>query len=184
MVAALIAVAGCLTVTARHAAVPSALAGHADTRPLARLHVSADDITWTTTNRYPDWFRRVYRYKELVGSLSSWQSTAGAWRGIPHREIRMGTLHLDPGGVYPAHAHPAPELYYVVSGRARWTVGGETFDVRPGSAVHTPPDVEHRIVNTGEATLELLYVWWAPGGDASALDVPSRMTSGWDTPQP
>ena len=152
--------------------------------PLARTHTSADAIPWTTTNRYPEWFRKTYRYKELVGGVSAWQSMAGEWKGIPHAEIRMGTLQLDRGAIYPFHAHPAPELYFVIRGQAKWTVGDETFTATPGTAIHAPPNTRHQMINTGPETLELLFIWWAPGGDARVLDIASRMLDGWDHPPP
>jgi quercetin dioxygenase-like cupin family protein len=151
--------------------------------PPSRLHSQLDSLPWMTTARYPDWFRKTYRYKELVGWVSDWQSAkASAWKGVPNPEIRMGFLELDPGATYPFHAHPAPELYYVMHGTARWTVGNETFVARPGTAVNTPPNTRHSMINIGPDTLELLYVWWAPGGNRSVLDTPSKMLEGWDHP--
>jgi quercetin dioxygenase-like cupin family protein len=147
-----------------------------------RLHVSMAEIPWMTTNRYPEWFRRTYRYKELVGWLSNWQDAGGAaWKGVPNAEVRMGVLHLDRGAIYPRHFHPAPELYYVVRGTAEWTVGAETFRATPGTAIHAPPNALHQMVNVGSGTLELLYFWWAPGGDSTILSVPSSMGPGWDS---
>lgn len=148
----------------------------------ARLFVDEQAIPWTTTNRYPEWFRQTYRYKELVGWVSNWQSVAGEWKGIPNRDIRMGILQLDTGAIYPFHAHPAPELYYVISGTAEWTVGDTTFTAKPGTAIHTPPNTRHQMVNRGPELLELLFVWWAPGGDRAVLDVASKMLEGWDRP--
>jgi quercetin dioxygenase-like cupin family protein len=39
----------------------------------------------------------------------------------PQSDVLMGMLELAPGATYPAHRHPAPELYYVMSGTAQWT---------------------------------------------------------------
>ena len=156
---------------------------HTQGTPPSRLHVQLDSLPWTTTKRYPDWFRRTYRYKELVGWVSNWQDVKAAdWKGVPNPEVRMGFLELDPGATYPFHAHPAPELYYVIRGTARWTVGNETFLARSGTAVHTPPNTRHQMINTGPDTLELLYVWWAPGGKRDVLDTASTMLEGWDHP--
>lgn len=152
--------------------------------PPARLHVSAEEIPWMHTNRYPEWFRKTYRYRELVGRISNWQDASAAdWKGVPNAEIRMGVLHFDRGAIYPFHFHPAPELYYVIRGTAEWTVGTDTFVAKPGTAIHTPPNAHHRMVNIGDETLEVLYVWWAPGGDSKVLNVPSSMGEGWDRPK-
>src|ERR1700752_3457454 len=85
-----------------------------------RVHVNVKDVEWTASPQYPEERRRVYRYKALIG---------GDWpRVIPQQDIIMGILELAPGAIYSAHAHPAPELYYVMSGSARWTVNEDTFD--------------------------------------------------------
>lgn len=76
-----------------------------------QTHVHVSDVQWTASPQYPEALRRVYRYKPLIG---------GRWRGvIPQEDILMGVLELAPGAIYAAHAHPAPELYYVMSGTAR-----------------------------------------------------------------
>lgn len=147
-----------------------------------RLVVNAPSLPWTTTNRYPEWFRTTYRYKELVGWVSNWQSVAGEWKGIPHRDIRMGILQLDAGAIYPFHAHPAPEQYYVTRGTAEWTVGDTTFIATSGTAIHTPPNTRHQMLNKGSEPLELVFVWWAPSGDHAVLDSASKMLEGWDRP--
>ena len=153
----------------------------AQTPAPTRLHAYAEELPWMTTTRYPEWFRKTYRYRELVGSISSWQDgKAAEWKGIPHREIRMGVLNFDRGAIYPAHYHPAPELYYVIRGTAKWTVGDQSFVARPGTAIHTPPNAHHRLENVGDETLEALYIWWAPGGDAAVLNVASAMGEGWN----
>ncbi|GAC1695549.1 MAG: hypothetical protein NVS9B3_13650 [Gemmatimonadaceae bacterium] len=149
--------------------------------PPARSHIQRDSIPWTTTNRYPEWFRKAYRYKELVGWVSNWQDVkARDWKGVPNRDIRMGYLQIDSGTTYPFHAHPAPELYYVIRGTAQWTVGNETFSATPGTAIYARPNTRHQMINTGDGTLELLYVWYAPGGNREVLEIPSAMLDGWD----
>src|SRR2546425_11101671 len=74
-------------------------------------------------------------------------------------------------GYYPAHAHPAPEIYFVMSGTAEWTVGEETFTAEPGTAIYHPSQVLHRMVNTGTAPLRAVWFWWAPAGHHDVLQV-------------
>lgn len=49
----------------------------------------------------------------------------------------------------PIHTHPHEQVGYVVSGRIRLTVEGESFDLEPGDSYHAPPNVPH-----GALTLE------------------------------
>ncbi len=132
-----------------------------------RSHVHVRDMNWTASPQYPEALRRVYRYKALIG---------GGWLGvIPQKDILMGVLELAPGAIYSAHAHPAPELYYVMSGRARWTVNDETFDAEPGTAIYHAPNALHRIINTGDETLRVCWMWWAPNGDREVLHIGSKL---------
>jgi len=77
------------------------------------------------------------------------------------------------GAIYPGHEHASPEIYYVTSGQARWTVGSETFEAGPETAVYTPPDTLRRMINTGTEPLRPVYFWWAPEGKQEVLRVGS-----------
>jgi len=70
----------------------------------------------------------------------------------------MGVLELAPGAIYAAHAHPAPEIYYVMNGTARWTVDEETFDPEPGTAIYHVPNALHRMINIGNETLRVCWM--------------------------
>lgn len=133
------------------------------TTPQVRSHTHIDDIDWTTNFTYSEELWKVYRYKPLV------RDPLEDWRGIARDDVRMGMQELDRGAAYPTHHHPSPEIYVVLSGRARWTVGERTFVAKAGSAVFTPPDTTHRIENAGTTALRWLYFWWAPGGDVSVF---------------
>ena len=130
-------------------------------------HITLKDRPWTSSEQYPEALRRVYRYKALIGG-----QRAGV---VPQPDVLMGMLELAPGATYPAHKHPAPELYYVMSGTATWTVGEDTFVAGPGTAIYHPPNTLHRMVNTGEEVLRTVYMWWAPGGDRDVIKVSSEL---------
>jgi mannose-6-phosphate isomerase-like protein (cupin superfamily) len=140
------------------------------TKPKAS-YVHIDRVKWRGTRSYPAELKRVYRYKPLIGG-TDWYP---GWRGVPLEDIATGILELDPGGYYPLHMHPAPEIYYVISGKAKWTVGRETFLARPGMAIYHSPRTVHRMVNTGKEKLRTFWIWWAPGGKTEVLNVSSRL---------
>jgi mannose-6-phosphate isomerase-like protein (cupin superfamily) len=55
------------------------------------------------------------------------------------------------------HRHrSSEELYHVVSGEGRMTLGPETFPVRPGDTILIPPGETHCIEATGHEALRLL----------------------------
>jgi quercetin dioxygenase-like cupin family protein len=131
----------------------------------SRVHLR--EVMWTASPQYPESLRRVYRYKALIG---------GSWPGaIPERDVLMGVLELAPGATYPAHAHPAPEIYYVMNGKARWTVGEETFVAEPGMAIYHGPNTLHRMVNAGDEVLRAVWFWWAPDGNREVLKIGSKL---------
>jgi mannose-6-phosphate isomerase-like protein (cupin superfamily) len=97
------------------------------------------------------------------------------WPGVPLSDIATGVLELDPGAYYPLHLHPAPEIYYVIEGRAKWTVGKETFLAKPGTAIYHRPNTPHRMINIGKRKLKVFWIWYAPGGKTDVLDVSSKL---------
>ncbi|HEY9074955.1 MAG TPA: cupin domain-containing protein [Anaerolineaceae bacterium] len=52
-------------------------------------------------------------------------------------------FHLAKDAVIPLHAHPQEQTGYLVSGRIRFTVAGETFEAAPGDAWCIHGGVQH-----------------------------------------
>ena len=73
-------------------------------------------------------------------------------------DLSAGLYVLDAGATDPQSPHAEDELYHVVSGRARITVGAETRDVFPGSLVFVAARVPHRFHDITER-LEVLVVF-------------------------
>lgn len=79
-------------------------------------------------------------------------------------EIRFGALLQGASVRYPAHAHAAEELYYVVSGEARWSLDDEPPRPRgEGAYIHHPSWRPHGI-DTGREPILALWGW---AGDIS-----------------
>jgi len=116
-------------------------------------HINVSQAEWTASASYPEALRRVVRWKTLIGSGGP------AWLGVPQKDVVMGILELDAGGYYPAHAHPAPEIYFVMS----------------GTAIYHPSNVLHRMVNKGTAPLRTVWFWWAPDGHNDVLQVGPKL---------
>jgi mannose-6-phosphate isomerase-like protein (cupin superfamily) len=74
------------------------------------------------------------------------------------RDLSAGLYVLEAGATDPQSPHAEDELYYVVSGSARVTVGEETRDVRTGSLVFVAAHVRHRFHDITER-LELLVAF-------------------------
>lgn len=73
--------------------------------------------------------------------------------------------------------HAEDEVYYVVRGRARITVGGQSGPVGPGSIVYVAAGVGHRFHDIA-ADLEVLVFWAPPRGvPADAQPTPTSTTT-------
>ena len=60
------------------------------------------------------------------------------------------------------HSHDGEDkIYYVLEGTGRFTVGNETRDLGPGTAILVPPPEPHGVVNPGPERL-ILLVFMAP----------------------
>jgi quercetin dioxygenase-like cupin family protein len=55
----------------------------------------------------------------------------------------MAEFRLKAGFPLPVHEHPHEQTGYLVSGRLRLTIGGETHDARPGDSWCVPGGVPH-----------------------------------------
>ncbi len=90
--------------------------------------------------------------------------------GSPYREfLRVPSLSC---GIYTLAAgakdlqgpHDEDEIYFVIDGRARISVGDEQADVRAGSIIYVPATSEHRFVEIQEdVTLLVFFGGAAPG---------------------
>lgn len=71
---------------------------------------------------------------------------------------KLSTQLLNPGGAFKAvsiaipagqqladHTAPSPALLFMIEGQARFSTGTEQIELKPGSVVHIPPAVAHRI---------------------------------------
>jgi mannose-6-phosphate isomerase-like protein (cupin superfamily) len=76
------------------------------------------------------------------------------------RELSLTLARWLAGEVDTQTPHTEDEVYYVVSGRARITVAGETEDVVAGSIVFVAAGVEHRFHDIEQDLLTLVF--WAP----------------------
>lgn len=73
-------------------------------------------------------------------------------------DLSVGLYVLGPGAVDHQQPHTEDEVYYVIAGAARVTVGDEARDVREGSVVFVAAGVPHRFHDIA-SELRLLVVF-------------------------
>jgi mannose-6-phosphate isomerase-like protein (cupin superfamily) len=86
---------------------------------------------------------------------------------LRHPDISVGLYVLRAGAVDGQSPHTEDEVYHVVDGRARITVGDETRDVGPGSVVYVARTVPHQFHDITEE-LRILVIF-APAEGSTAL---------------
>ncbi|MBN1671957.1 MAG: cupin domain-containing protein [Kiritimatiellae bacterium] len=86
------------------------------------------------------------------------------------RHVAVGMVLLPPGSRSTPHPHRAEEeTWYVVSGTGRITIGEETAALEPDMLVVAPPGETHFIVNDGNETLKMLWIFTPPGPEAEHI---------------
>jgi quercetin dioxygenase-like cupin family protein len=63
-------------------------------------------------------------------------------------------VYLAQGAIVPEHAHHNEQITYILEGKLRFTIGGETIDVGAGEVLTIPSHVPH----TAEALEDTLDV--------------------------
>ena len=81
-------------------------------------------------------------------------------------DLSGGLYVLEAGATDPQSPHTEDELYVVMSGRARVTVGAEERDVRTGSLIFVGAGVPHRFHDIEERLV--LVVAFGPAEDSRA----------------
>lgn len=78
--------------------------------------------------------------------------------GCDYLSLHVNVLAPDSGpGPYHYHSN-ADNIYFVLSGRAKITVGSETFEAGPGDAMLISPGERHDVENIGSDELRVIEV--------------------------
>jgi quercetin dioxygenase-like cupin family protein len=90
--------------------------------------------------------------KRLIG-----RDTVGAEK----IEVILGTIEKGKGAL--PHAHPGIEqVCYIIQGRARAEVGGETCELGPGDSCFFPPDMPHTFTVVSDEPVQVLVIYSPP----------------------
>jgi hypothetical protein len=113
-----------------------------------------DDLQWRQSSSYSDkvlgeGFTDNYGWTEIIGP-----------RGFfPGDDFLLGLLMLGPHRHYKDHYHPAPELYWPLTGPSDWKQGAGGFETREaGSSIWHIPWKVHATI-TDEKPLLAVWSW-------------------------
>ena len=87
-------------------------------------------------------------------------------------DIACGMVEVPPGSNSDLRGHEEGELFLVVSGRGKATVGDDTIELAPFTAFYAKPGVPHQTFNTSkDEDLVMFFVLIAPfGGDKRIIE--------------
>ncbi len=71
-----------------------------------------------------------------------------------HAQVML--VKMAPGGTSPAHRHPHPQIFYVISGTGIVRLDGVEHPLKPGSVVRVLDGELHDFVNTGTEDLVMI----------------------------
>jgi len=87
----------------------------------------------------------VYKLAELNEELVTPKHSTAFGPLITGEQIEVGLLRYKAGEGAEEHAHPHEQVLFVLSGRVRMTIGGETYELGPREVAHLPPNVPHSL---------------------------------------
>ena len=120
----------------------------------AALAEIAPHLRWKQNSNYSDellgeGYMASYAYSEFIGSDGFY----------PGDDFLMGLLLLGPNRTYKDHAHPAPEIYWTLTGPSLWRHAPGEFAARPaGSVIWHAPGMIHA-TRTQDEPLLALWIW-------------------------
>jgi mannose-6-phosphate isomerase-like protein (cupin superfamily) len=88
--------------------------------------------------------------RELMHPSAHGESHGSMQQSLAEAEVPVG------GRTLPHRHDKSEELYHVIQGEGRMSLGSETFSIGPGDTVCIPPGTVHRIENIGMLPLRVL----------------------------
>ena len=67
-------------------------------------------------------------------------------------------VDFEPGGSVRLHRHAYEEVFIILEGQARFTIGSDTVDARTGQILMVRPRVPHKFVNSGSGRLRQIDI--------------------------
>lgn len=77
--------------------------------------------------------------------------------------MSMGFNITEVGSMIPDHRHETEqECMFLISGRAKFIIEGVEYDLEPETAFYAPPGMTHRVINTGDEPLRIVWMYSPP----------------------
>jgi mannose-6-phosphate isomerase-like protein (cupin superfamily) len=93
---------------------------------------------------------RYVRDEGITSYLLASPRTAGG------AHLTVTLVEIEPGGRQRIHRHAPEQIYYLLEGTGRMTVGSDVRDVQAGDCVFIPSQTDHGLENTTKRVLKYL----------------------------
>ena len=103
---------------------------------------------YKTTSRNQEVSEAFYQLENLQQQLSDSQQRYLPFLNV--ETLRTGLYVLPKGAEDKQQPHAHDEVYYVVSGKSKFTAGTETTDIKPGSVMYVKARVAHHFFDIEE----------------------------------
>ena len=118
----------------------------------------------------------AFRHVSELDVLPIWTGVVA--RRVEGREITFAVVDLEPNASVSQHQHPNEQVGVILKGSLRFTIGGETRDLRPGDTYVIPGGVPHDAVAGPEGTV-VIDVFSPPRADWNRFAPQPAGPSGW-----
>lgn len=127
-------------------------------------------MTTQTEAHYPGEHAEVKTGRGAVIDLNAmeWTKVAGKVQGVEEKPILVRAEHestlwvsqakLLPGGVFPRHYHPYPQVFVFLEGKGVVELDDKRIEVGPGVTVRMLAGESHQVMNESDSDLVLLQI--------------------------
>lgn len=109
------------------------------------------------------WLQSSASMGEILGSEfignHGWTQIIGPHGFFAGNDFRLGLFLLGPRLDYPDHFHPAPELYWPLTGPASWSKGSGAFCTQQAGTIIWHPSMIMHATRTSDIPLLAVYSW-------------------------
>jgi quercetin dioxygenase-like cupin family protein len=100
---------------------------------------------------------------------------------VTGHNVQFGLIDLEPNIEVPEHSHPNEQLGFILQGKLRFTIGGETRELGPGDTYCIPADLPHQ-ASTGPEGCVAVDIFSPPRADWEALPRVDPRMAAWPPP--
>ena len=86
------------------------------------------------------------------------------------QNITMGEIIIQPGGQIPLHKHSIEDCVLLREGSGEIHINDEVIKVQAPMTVLIPPNIKHRVVNTGDKPIRIIFGFPSINVDRQLLD--------------